>query len=128
MKSLDQNELKKLKSMLAETYFKEVLSNQEKRLQLLNTMQDYSEEVKFNDPLWRSIKKFDRGLYDEAQRLRRLASQNETAEKIGEGISVTEFLSDNAAVLKKELARLMGSFKSGNLDVFNKINDITNHL
>jgi hypothetical protein len=37
-------------------------------------------------------------------------------------------LSDNADVLKKELARLIGSFKSGNLDVFNKINDITNHL
>jgi hypothetical protein len=121
MKSLDQNELKKLKSMLAETYVKEVLSNQEKRMQLLNTVQDYPESVKFNDPLWRSIKKFDRGLYDEAQRLR-------NSEKIGEGISVTEFLSDNADVLKKELARLIGSFKSGNLDVFNKINDITNHL
>jgi hypothetical protein len=43
MKSLDQNELKKLKSMLAETYVKEVLSNQEKRMQLLNTVQYYPE-------------------------------------------------------------------------------------
>jgi hypothetical protein len=56
MKSLDQNELKKLKSMLAETYVKEVLSNQEKPMQLLNAVQDYPKEVKFNDPLWRSIK------------------------------------------------------------------------
>jgi hypothetical protein len=60
MKSLDRNELKKLKSMLAETYVKEVLSDQEKRLQLLNTVQDYPEEVKFNELLWRSIKKFDK--------------------------------------------------------------------
>jgi hypothetical protein len=43
----------------------------------------------------------------------------ETAQK-SEGISVTEFLSDNAAVLRKELARLIGSFKSGNLDVFDR--------
>jgi hypothetical protein len=56
MKSLDQNELKKLKSMLAETYVKEVLSNQEKRMQLSYTVQDYPESVKFNDLLWRSIK------------------------------------------------------------------------
>jgi hypothetical protein len=56
MKCLDQNELKKLKSMLAETYVKEVLSNQEKRMQLLNDVQGYPEEVKFNDPLWRSKK------------------------------------------------------------------------
>jgi hypothetical protein len=106
-----------MKSVLAE--IKEVLSNQEKRMQLLYTVQDYPESVKFNDPLWRS-KKFDRGLCDEAQRLR-------NSEKRGECISVTEFLSDNADVLKKELARLIGSFKSGNLDVFHKIN-ITNHL
>jgi hypothetical protein len=70
LKSLNENELKKLKSMLAETYVKEVLSNEEKHMQLLNTVQDYPESVKFNDPLWRSIKKFDRRLYDEAQRLR----------------------------------------------------------
>jgi hypothetical protein len=75
MKSLDQNELKKLKSMLAGTYVKEVLADEEKRLQLLNTVQHYPEEVKFNDPLWKSIKKIDRGLYNEAQRLRNSAKK-----------------------------------------------------
>jgi hypothetical protein len=121
MKSLDQNELKKLKSLLAETYVEEVLSNREKRMQLLYNEQDYPESVKFNVPLRKSIIKFDRGLYDEAQHLQH-------SRKSGEGISITEFLSDNAEVLKKELGRLIGSFKSGNLDVFNKINDITNRL
>jgi hypothetical protein len=82
MKSLDQNELKKLKSMLAETYIKEVLSDQEKRMQLLSTVQDYPESVKFTDPLWRSIKKYDRGLYDEARRLRRFNSESERRVKV----------------------------------------------
>jgi DNA-directed RNA polymerase subunit H (RpoH/RPB5) len=57
LKSLNINDVKKLKSMLAETYVKEVLSNEEKRMQLLNTVHDYPESVKFNDPLWRSVKK-----------------------------------------------------------------------
>jgi ribosomal protein S8 len=96
LKSLNKNELEKLKSMLAETYVKEVLSNEEKHMQLSNIMQDYPKSVKSAKPLWRSIKKIDRKLYDEAQSL----------QKCSEGISVTEFLSDNADILKKELARL----------------------
>jgi hypothetical protein len=39
--------------MLAETYVKEVLSDQEKRMHLLSTVQDYPKSVKFIDPLWR---------------------------------------------------------------------------
>ena len=106
--------------------FQKEISNLDIQKHLLKYV-EYNPNTNLSSRPWVRIRAYDTKLYDEIKKKRDHAKDTD---RTGSGFNKVEFLPDDSQDLEKELARLLGSYSSGNdsVEVFNEINAVVDEL
>ena len=106
--------------------FKKEIKNPDVQKHLLKYV-EYNPNTNLSSRPWVRIRAYDTKLYNEIKSKRDHAKDTD---RTGSGFNKVEFLPDDSRDLEKELARLLGSYSSGNdsVEVFNEINAVVDEL
>jgi len=96
-----------------------ILSDENLKHDLLKYVDMYPASVNLRNNPWRRIGNVDAAFFDQ------LKNAKQSHARTGRGI---QFLPDNKKDLVTELFRLLGSYKSGNKNVFNELNAVVDQL
>lgn len=106
--------------------FRKEISNADTQKHLLKYV-EHNPNTNLSSRPWVRIRAYDSKLYNEIKMKR---DHSKDADRTGSGFNKVEFLPDDSRDLERELARLLGSYSSGNdsSEVYNEINAVVDEL